>query len=274
MAQIRQPAVAGHFYPLRPQELTRLIESFAKGKESASQKETAIGCLLPHAGYMYSGSVAYSTASQIKIGDILIILGPNHTGMGEAFSVMDNGYWVTPLGSRNINAEVAKKLQDTISFLKADFKAHEFEHSIEVQLPMLQYIKKDFTFVPIIIGGGDFKAYQTLGQAIASAIKELGIENKSLIIASSDMSHYEDELTAKAKDKKAIEAIIELDEAKLWSRITEFNISMCGYAPAIAMLAAAKALGAKNGKLVSYQTSGDVTGDKSSVVGYAGIIVN
>ena len=270
--QIRQPAVAGQFYPLEAQELTRQIESFSKGLKP--EKKEAIACLLPHAGYLYSGAVAYNVASEIKIRDILIILGPNHTGMGEDFSVIESGYWITPLGSRNINSELAKELLANAPFLKADYKAHEYEHSIEVQLPILQYLKKDWTFVPIVIGGSDFKNYRQLGLEIAATIQKLALEKKALIIASSDMSHYEDEKTAKAKDRQAIEAIEELDEVKLWSRIQKLDISMCGYAPAIAMLTCAKALGAKKAELIRYQTSGDVTGDRSSVVGYAGMIVS
>lgn len=269
----RQPAVAGQFYPLKPQELKAQIELFSDKIKPAAPKKDVIACMLPHAGYLYSGLVAYNVVSGIKIKNNLIILGPNHTGMGEPFSVMDEGSWSLPFGSVNINTVLAQKLLDKVPFLSADTHAHQFEHSIEVELPLFQYLKEDFTFVPIVIGSNDFKSCQKLGSAIASSIQELRMEKDTLIVASSDMTHYEDEKTAKEKDRKAIAAIEELDEEKLWARIDELDISMCGSAAAIAMLSAARLLGAKKGELVRYQTSGDTTGDRSSVVGYAGIII-
>ena len=274
MPQIRQPAVAGQFYPASPQALRKQIELFSEKKKAAKTQRGVIGCLLPHAGYIYSGAVAYSVLSQIKLKDNLVILGPNHTGMGEAFSIMAGGSWVTPLGELNINTELAGRLLTRAASLRADELAHKFEHSIEVQLPLLQYFKNDFTFVPIVIASNALKDYQQLGLQIASVIQELHLEKETLIVASSDMTHYEAEAAAKKKDAQAIEAMLELDELKLWSRINELNITMCGYAPAIVLLSAAKALGAKKGELIKYQTSGEVTGDNSSVVGYAGIIVS
>ena len=229
--------------------------------------------MLPHAGYIYSGAVAYSVLSHIEIPDTLIILGPNHTGMGAPLSIMDEGQWRSPLGLIGINSALAKALLKQVPLLQADFLAHQFEHSIEVELPLVQYFKEEFSFVPIVIGSNDFKSYQHLGQGIASVMCQMHLEKQVLIVASSDMTHYEDAKTAKAKDTKAIQAIIELDEIKLWNTIKELDISMCGYAPAIAMISAAKALGAKSAEVIKYQTSGDVTGDNESVVGYAGIIV-
>ena len=273
MARIRQPAVAGQFYPASPQALRKQIELFSEKNKAVKTQSEVIGCLLPHAGYVYSGAVAYSVLSRIKLKDNLIILGPNHTGMGDAFSVMAQGSWVTPFGELNINSELAGKLLIRAASLSTDELAHQFEHSIEVQLPLLQYFKKGFTFVPIVIAGNDFKNCQQLGLQIASVIQELHLERETLIVASSDMTHYEEAAAAKKKDARAIAAMLELDEFKLWSRINELDITMCGYAPAIVLLSAAKALGAKKGELIKYQTSGDVTGDNSSVVGYAGIIV-
>ena len=273
MAHIRPPAVAGQFYPLKPQELRQMIKSFAGPRIPAVLKREAIACLLPHAGYIYSGSVAYSVVSQLKIKKNLIILGPNHTGMGENFSIMAEGSWETPLGKAGINQVLADKLLSKSTLLKFDTQAHKFEHSIEVELPLFQYFTQDFTFVPIAIGNSDFKNYQQLGLDIAAGLKEAGLEKETLIVASSDMTHYEDAKSARHKDYQAIEAIQELDERKLYSRIKELNISMCGYAPAIAMLCAAKSLGANKAELIKYQTSGEATGDTSSVVGYAGMMV-
>lgn len=274
MAQIRPPAVAGQFYPATEQALRKQIESFSDTKEISAVKKVALGCMLPHAGYMYSGMVAYSVVAQLEIKNNLILLGPNHTGMGPAFSIMDEGSWDTPFGGVAINTKLAKKLKDKAPMLKSDYTAHQFEHSIEVELPLLQYFKKGITFVPMVIAGSDFKNYQRLGLQIAAAIQELQLEKDTLIIASSDMTHYEDLKTARVKDTKAIQAILQLDETKLWEKIQDLDITMCGYAPAIVMISAAKALGAKKGELVKYQTSGDVTGDNSSVVGYAGIIIS
>src|SRR3989338_1425918 len=280
MAEIRPPAVAGQFYPLKPRELREQIKSFAGARIPAVIQREAIACLLPHAGYIYSGSVAYSVVSQLKIKKNLIILGPNHTGMGENFSIMTEGSWATPLGEVGINPALANKLLSQSTLLKSDTQAHKFEHSIEVELPFFQYFGApragagiETTFVPIAIGNSDFKNYQQLGLDLAIGLKEAGLEKETLIVASSDMTHYEDEKSARHKDHQAICAIQELDERELYSRIKELNISMCGYAPVIAMLCAAKSLGAKRAELIKYQTSGEATGDTSSVVGYAGMIV-
>lgn len=273
MVQIRPPAVAGQFYPLKPRELRQMIKSFAVPQRPAVLNREAIACLLPHAGYIYSGSVAYSVVSQLKIKKNLIILGPNHTGRGENFSIMSEGSWETPLGKVGINQALAGKLLSQSPLLKSDTQAHKLEHSIEVELPFFQYFTQDFTFVPIAIGNSDFKNYQQLGLDVAQGLKEAGLEKETLIVASSDMTHYEDAASARHKDHQAIGAIQELDERKLYSRIKELNISMCGYAPAIAMLCAAKSLGANKAELIKYQTSAEATGDTSSVVGYAGMIV-
>ncbi len=271
MGQIRQPAVAGQFYPLSAQDLRKQISSFSDKQEVV--REAAIACMLPHAGYMYSGAVAYSVVSRIELKPVALVLGPNHTGRGRPFSIMDEGSWVTPLGSVAIHTSLAKKLLKKSSLLQSDYLAHQMEHSIEVELPLLQYFKNDFSFVPIVIGGNDFKDYEQLGLKIASSIQELHLEKDTLIVASSDMTHYEDAQAAKTKDSQAIRSILELDALGLWEKVRELDITMCGYAPAIVMITAAKALGAQKGELIKYQTSGDVTADNSSVVGYAGIIV-
>ena len=177
----------------------------------------------------------------------------------------------SPKSSPNCS-KIAKAILDKSSFIQEDLRAHSFEHSIEVQLPFLQYIKEKVTFVPLLLSHADIATYRQIGKTIAETIKNA---NKDLmIIASSDMTHYEAQDIAKAKDEKAIEAISELDEEKLLRVVEEYDISMCGYAPTAAMLVAAKILGAKEAKLVKYQTSGDATGDYSAVVGYAGIMVS
>jgi AmmeMemoRadiSam system protein B len=270
MEGIRKPVVSGQFYSSDTLQLKRQISSFVDEK---SEKREIISCILPHAGYMYSGAVCGATVSRFIIKDTIIILGPNHTGYGENFSIMTEGSWQTPLGEVQIDSELAKIILKNSKYLKEDSLAHRYEHSIEVELPFLQYFKSDFKIVPIVISVGDLEIYKRIGKDIAESIKSLKREKDTIIIASSDMSHYEPEKIARDKDHKAIEAILKLDEEKLWNVTRNLDISMCGVYPAICMLSASKELGAKSSELVKYQTSGDVTGDFSSVVGYAGIII-
>lgn len=269
-ADLRKPAVAGTFYPSSEKEITALIKSFLEG---AVEKKKAIACLLPHAGYIYSGKVAALTAASVEVRERAILIGPNHTGRGSAYSVMAGGAWQTPMGAVNIDSELARTLLKNSRYLKEDALAHRNEYSLEVELPILQYFRKDLKIVPITIMSEEVAALKGIGKEIAQVLESSGIKEKVLIVASSDMTHYEPALIAQSKDKEAIKAIIELDEDKLAEKVIALKISMCGYAPAIVMLSAAKALGAKSGQLISYQTSAEVTGDTGSVVGYAGIVV-
>ena len=268
--KIRRPAVAGQFYPSSSQELKNQIEALI---DKQADKIDIIACMLPHAGYIYSGGVAAETVSRINIKNKVILLGPNHTGYGTRYSIMPQGSWQTPLGEIRIDSELAGEILNYSKYLKADNAAHTYEHSLEVELPFLQYFKTDFEIVPIVFLSDELEILKEIGGDIASTIKERKIKDSTIIVASSDMTHYESQEEAQKKDKEAIQAILELNEDKLIDRIRRLNISMCGYAPAITMISAAKLLGAKTAKLVKYQTSGDVTGDKSSVVGYAGIII-
>ena len=266
---IRNPVVSGQFYPESPGQLRAMIEGFVDEK---AVKEDVIGLVSPHAGYIYSGPVAGAVISKIKFKDTFIIMGPNHTGRGKPLSIMSQGTWKTPLGEVEIDSELGKQILATSSHLKEDYQAHQFEHSIEVQLPFLQYFKKDIKLVPIMLAFSSGAIYKEIGKEIARAIKEL---NKQVVImASSDMTHYEPQESAQRKDNHAIEAILDLNEDELLKRVEELNISMCGYAPVVSLISAAKELGAKRAELVRYQTSGDTTGDYSSVVGYAGIIIS
>jgi AmmeMemoRadiSam system protein B len=265
---IRNAVVAGQFYPASASELKTMIKTMVNEK---TEKEEVIGLICPHAGYIYSGPVAGAAISRIKVQDTCIIMGPNHTGAGKPLSVVTEDVWETPLGEVEIDSELGKKLLATSSYLEEDRIAHLYEHSIEVQLPFLQYFKPDFKLVPIVMAYASGAIYKEVGKEIAKAVKEL--DRKVVIIASSDMTHYEPEESAQEKDNKAIEAILNLNEDELLRRVEEFNISMCGYAPAVSLIVAAKELGATEAELVRYQTSGDVTGDYSAVVGYAGIII-
>lgn len=266
--RVRKSVVAGQFYPESPDKLRALIKGLVDEKIA---KEDVIGLLSPHAGFIYSGMVTGAAISRVKFKDTFIIIGPNHTGNGVPLSIMTEGTWQTPLGNVDIDTELAKKILASSQYLQEDSLAHQFEHSVEVQLPFLQYFKPDIKFVPIVLGGDGAEAYKELGRAIAKAIQET--KKEAVIIASSDMTHYEPDELARRKDKEAIEAILNLDADELLKRVKDLDISMCGYAPAVAMITAARELGASRAELVKYQTSGDVVGDYMSVVGYAGIIV-
>ncbi|MDP1853889.1 MAG: MEMO1 family protein [Candidatus Omnitrophota bacterium] len=270
---LRDPAVAGQFYPASASILKKKLAELCPKVKS---KKEAIALLLPHAGYMYSGRVAAATISSVNLKDTFIIIGPNHTGIGLPFSMDTEEIWQTPLGKVEINLVLAAELLKKSPYLKNDLRAHSYEHSIEVELPFLQYLKCDtsFSFVPIVIGGGDLDVYKQIGKAIAEAIKELKLTDRIQIIASSDMTHYETAEAAKNKDNLAIAAILKLDADLLFETVKKEEITMCGYAPAVIMLSAARALGAKKAELVKYENSGDTTGDYSSVVGYAGVTIN
>jgi AmmeMemoRadiSam system protein B len=269
-SKIRRPVVAGQFYPGSSQGLKNQIESFLDKKAIPQE---AIACMLPHAGYMYSGKVAAQTASRIKVKDRIILFGPNHTGYGKAFSIMTEGTWQTPLGEIKIDDNLAKQILGHSQYLEQDSLAHLYEHSLEVELPILQYFKSDFQIVPITFLSDDMDILKEIGKEIAATIKESGQLDSTLLVASSDMTHYEPQAEAAKKDNAAIQAILELNEDKLMQRIRSLGISMCGYAPVTVMLSSSKELGAKTAELVKYQTSGDITGDFESVVGYAGIII-
>ncbi len=265
---IRNPIVAGQFYPGSPDQLKSMIKGLV---DEAALPEEVIGLVLPHAGYVYSGPVAGATISRIKFKDTFIIMCPNHTGSGKPLSIMTEGVWKTPLGDVEIDSELGKQILAASGSLQEDHLAHQYEHSIEVQLPFLQYFKSDIKLVPIVLAYASGTIYKEIGRGIAKAIKELNKE--VVIIASSDMTHYESQESACRKDTQAIEAILDLNEDELLKRVQELDISMCGYAPAVSLISAAKELGATGAELVRYQTSGDTTGDYASVVGYAGVII-
>jgi MEMO1 family protein len=267
---LRKPAVAGQFYPSTAKDIRKIIASFT---DKFAQKNDVYGCILPHAGYIYSGNVAVQTISRVNIKDTLILLGPNHTGLGATFSIMPQGAWETPLGNVEINALLANLFLSKSRYLKNDTLAHLNEHSLEVELPILQYFRSDFKIVPIAIKTDDLSMLSGLAEELAQVISQNHLSSSVMFIASSDMTHYEPQESAEKKDALAIEAILALDERKLEAQVKDLDISMCGFAPITVLLKAAKLLGAKKGQLIKYQTSGDASGDKSNVVGYAGITI-
>ncbi len=264
----RMPVVVGRFYPGTAEKLRAVLASMV---DRSARREDVIGLVSPHAGYPFSGPVAGAVISRIRFQDTFIIIGPNHTGLGKPFSIMTEGTWKTPLGEVEIDTELAGKLLESSKYLQEDSLAHQYEHSIEVQLPFLQYFKPDVKIVPIILSYGNAEVYREIGQAIARAVREVG--RGVVILASSDMTHYEPQEKARDKDSKAIEAVLQLNGDELLKRVEEMDISMCGYAPVVSLIVAALELGAKDAELIKYMTSGDTTGDYASVVGYAGIII-
>lgn len=270
---VRHPAVAGRFYPAKPETLTRQLDQFLGPPASDEEKPAgSLGCVVPHAGYMYSGHVAGAVYRRLPARPSYVILCPNHTGRGAPLAMMSKGEWLTPLGSVRIDTPLAQALRQVCHLLLEDPEAHEDEHSLEVQLPFLQRQVGNFTFVPIALGVSGYAALETLGHALALALKRSA--QPVLIIASSDMNHYEPDDVTRAKDKKAYDRILGLDPPGLYDVLRREDITMCGYGPAIAMLTAAKDLGAQRAELVKYATSADTSGDRSAVVGYAGIIIS
>lgn len=279
--KIRRPYVAGSWYPGTAESLRREIEScfvhnLGFGKiPSVNDKgrRVIVGLVSPHAGYMYSGpiaSVGYGMLAEDGIPELIILVGPNHTGLGSAVSIMAEGGWQTPLGVVMIAEEIAKSIVEESGIADIDETAHRFEHSIEIQLPFLQYLYGSrFKIVPICMMLQDYETARELGEAIAASVKDRNV----VIIASSDFTHYEPQTTATRKDKLAINAITSLDPKLLINTVEREGISMCGPGPVAAMLTACKKLGASKAKLLKYATSGDITGDVSSVVGYASIVV-
>jgi len=289
---VRTPAVAGRFYPGRAKELLREVREFTSaGKLPVdTNRIAAIGCVAPHAGYIYSGGVAGAVYSRLKIPDRCVILCPNHTGKGRPLAIMATTTWQTPLGEVAADADMGARLLRRFPALQEDSAAHRAEHAIEVQLPFLQTLRPELKIVPIAIGTSDFNVLRGLGEALADVIADHHPEDrreedrhgedqkeerpeKTLIIASSDMNHYESDAITRVKDRKAIERVLAMDARGLWEVVMNEDITMCGFGPTVVMLTAAKLLGATSATLAKYATSGDVSGDYDSVVGYAGIIV-
>lgn len=267
---IRKAAFAGpmRFYAGTRERLTEQIERYVMPDAA---KETALGVISPHAGYDYSGPVAGELWSKIEAPETTVILAPNHHGMGEPFALWPSGSWETPLGEVRVDQELTDAIADQCPLVSRDPSAHYGEHAVEVQVPFLQYFRNDAKLVAMVLSEHRLEPLQQLGEALARVIAEAGRD--VLVVASSDMSHFETQSTANELDHMALDQVLALDEAGLWRVVRDGRISMCGVSPSISMLACAKKLGATEATLVRYQTSGDVTGDMSRVVGYAGVTV-
>lgn len=265
---LRTPAVAGKFYPDDPRKLSRQIQNFLQA-ESSAEKTLCRACLVPHAGYLYSGHVAASVFARIALPKRIIVLGVRHFPYGAEAAILSEGAWRTPLGDAPIDSKLAARISQTCPLLTEDSVAHQSEHSLEVQLPFLQQLAPGFSFVPIALGTIHFESLVSIGEALG---KILSSEPDLLLLTTSDFNHYQDDAATRRKDHLAIEQILRFDPRGLFDVCRKKEISMCGLGPAVAMLTALNYIGSNRVELVKYATSADVSGDTSAVVGYAGLI--
>ncbi len=266
---LRLPAVAGRFYPSHPAELAALVRECCKVVPPPHPVHVR-ACLVPHAGYIYSGHVAGAVLAGIALPKKIIVLGVRHYPRGEPAAILSSGAWRTPLGDAAIDESLAEALKKACPLLREDSVAHSGEHSLEVQLPFLQVLAPGFAFVPVALGTVRFENLVSVGEAMARVLGSF--EEDVLLLTSSDLNHYEDEATTQIKDGKAIENLLALNARGLYDTCLNEDISMCGLGPAVAMITALNALGAKKSELVKHATSGDVSGDRDAVVGYAGML--
>ena len=276
---VRRPCVAGAFYPADPRRLKSAIEGCFTHRlgpgalpEQRSPTRSIVSVVCPHAGYMYSGPTAahsYHRLASEASPESIVILGPNHTGLGGPVSVWGTGSWETPLGRAPVDEGLARAIFRASDFIDMDETAHLREHSIEVQLPFLQYVYGEAPFVPICMGFQDLETSRGVGQAIAKASEGKDV----LILASTDLTHMESKSSAAAKDRGVTDRIASMDEAALQGWVRSQRVTMCGYGPVSAALVASKLLGARRAEILSYSTSGDITGDTSAVVGYAAAMI-
>lgn len=269
---IRQPAAMGYFYPEGLDNINAFLSSFKI--PARKEKYDAFGIVSPHAGYLYSGKTAYMGFSEINIKDNIIIIGPNHTGLGSGYSVISTGEYGFGDFKIPINSELAGAIIDgKDSPFVNDELAQVKEHSIEVQIPLIYSFKKNFKIVPIVVSFMRYGDVLHVSEVITNALRDLDLLDNTLIVASSDMTHYENAESAKKKDDIAMEEILKINPESLYGKVRDFGISMCGFIPVSIMLNIAKMAGHTKAKLVNYTNSGEVSGDYSSVVGYSSIII-
>ena len=266
---LRLPAVAGRFYPSDPSELTSLIHRYAN-TEPGTKRLKVKACLVPHAGYLYSGHVAGAVFGKIALPRKIVILGVRHFPRGKSAAILTQGAWRTPLGDAPIDENLAQSIRAACPVLAEDAEAHSGEHSLEVQVPFLQVLAPGFSFAPIALGTIRFEELVSVGEALGRVLACASEE--TLLLTTSDLNHYEDDAITRAKDAKALDRLLSLDAKGLYDVCRNQEISMCGLGPAVAMLTALRSLGATQADLMRYATSGDASGDRSTVVGYAGMI--
>lgn len=274
--QIRTPAVAGMFYPNEKKELKKVIKecflhNFGPGKIPPSNiKKKIFGVICPHAGYVYSGPIACNSFYEISsdLPNLFIIIGPNHWGIGSSVATMIDIKWETPLGEVEVDSEIAEEISKLTDVIEIDNFSHSREHSLEVQIPMLQEITTNFKIVPIAL----INQSKEIAIKVGTAVAKIAQKNKVMIIGSSDFTHYESNEFAHKQDSALIEPILELDVDRFYDVLHKRDISACGYGAIASTMIACKEIGATKGELLKYATSGDISGDKSSVVGYGSII--
>ncbi len=266
---LRHAQVAYQFYPGDPEVLEGELRGFlsARGEKTVD----AVAIIAPHAGYIYSGKVAGCVFSGVTIPDNVILIGPNHTGLGTKASIMASGKWEIPTGTVAINEELSGRLLEACELFSDDYTAHMGEHSLEVELPFIHHLNPKARIVPITVMSAGFEESSEMGNALAGVVR--GYNEKILIVVSSDMNHYESDDVTRTKDRLAIDKALELDAEGLLSVTTKKGITMCGVVPATIAIVAAKALGATGARLAGYATSGETSGDYGHVVGYAGIVI-
>lgn len=265
---VRRAAVAGLFYPDRPDQVDR---DLARLIEDVEPKTNPKALVVPHAGWMYSGRVAGHVYGRVRLPRLAVLLGPNHTGLGRWGSIMTRGQWAVPGGEVPVARELGRAIVEACRVLEEDELAHAREHALEVQLPFLRRIRPDIAFVPIALMRTDLAFCEEVGRAVAAAIK--ACPEPVVLLSSTDLNHYESQAVSNRKDRLAIDAILSLDPARLQETVREHGISMCGIAPTTALLAALREVGGGSAELVRYETSGDVSGDYARVVGYCGIVI-
>ncbi len=268
---IRQPAVAGQFYEAAP---SRLQADVARYSDPTAVRHPVLAAICPHAGLLYSGPVAGAVYSRVLVPPTVILIGPNHTGMGPAVSVYPEGAWRMPDAEVPVHDTLARDLLARFPGARADTEAHRWEHCLEVQLPFLLQARHDVHILPIILGTQDARACQELGQCLAALVRETTApQAPPLLVASTDLNHYESDAVTRRKDQFAIDAISRLDGDGLLATVREHGVSMCGAGPTATVLHAVRALGATTASLIRHSTSGDVSGDLGRVVGYAGFTI-
>ncbi len=264
----RPPAMAGKFYP---DNRDALLDAVQQHLGPEHERQPAFGVVCPHANFKYSGHVAGAVYSRIEIPETVVLIGPNHSGIGPPIAMMLEGSWSTPLGKVAIDETFSRKFKEAFPWAEDSAQAHLKEHSLEMQIPFLQAIRPNVKIVPILLKRMQMSACFELGRALMETIQHTG--GDVLIVASTDMTHFETQENAAEKDQRAIEKIIEIDAAGLDETVRGYSISMCGANSTSVMLHATLELGAEQGKLIRYSNSGKVTGDFEHVVAYAGLIV-
>lgn len=267
---MRSPVVADRFYPGSPKELSKTIRDYFSAAPTA-KKFKALAVVSPHAGYIYSGKLAAQTLAAVEVPETVVILGPNHHGQGAPIS-LSTETWDMPLGRVPVDLEIAEQLLADCPHIKLDESAHRAEHSLEVQVPFLQVLQKNLHIVPLVVSQIPYQLCEEVGSALAETITNS--KKEVLIVASSDMSHYEPRVISEKKDHSALQCIERLDPYGLYRTVFDNRISMCGVIPVVIALLAAKARGAEHSHVVGYTDSGYVSGDTDQVVGYAGVAIS